>query len=268
MNPEPINVTMIQAPLVWADKEANLKYFTDKIAGLEQSTDLIVLPEMFATGFVTEPVDISETMDGVVMQWMLYNAKLMNCVITGSIAVSENDKFFNRLIWMRPDGSFEQYDKRHLFRMGNEHHRFSQGNKQLIVEIKGWKIKPLVCYDLRFPVWSKNRLNDDRYEYDMLIYVANWPASRAYIWQSLIQARAIENQSFCIGVNRIGEDGKGIPHLGGSVIIDFKGKVITGCADNEPETLTYHFDYNSLDHYREQFKVALDWDEFNIMNID
>ncbi len=268
MNPQPINVTIVQAPLEWADKDVNLKYFTDQLTALDQPSDLIVLPEMFATGFVTDPDNISETMDGVVMQWMSKTAKQLNCVITGSIAVSEKQEFFNRLIWMRPDGTYEQYDKRHLFRMGNEHHKFSQGSKQLIVELKGWKIKPMVCYDLRFPVWSKNRLKNDSYEYDMLIYVANWPASRAYIWQSLLQARAIENQAYCIGVNRIGDDGKGIPHLGGSVIIDFKGKVITGCADNEPDVLTHLFDYNSLNHYREQFKVALDWDEFTIMNID
>lgn len=268
MNPQPINVTIVQAPLEWADRDANLKYFTDQLAGLDQPSDLIVLPEMFATGFVTDHDNISETMDGVVMQWMSKTAKLLKCVITGSIAVSENEEFFNRLVWMRPDGTYEQYDKRHLFRMGNEHHKFSQGTKQLIVDLKGWKIRPMVCYDLRFPVWSKNRLMNDSYEYDMVIYVANWPASRAYIWQSLLQARAIENQAYCIGVNRIGDDGKGIPHLGGSVIIDYKGKVITGCSDNEAETLTYHFDYTALDHYREQFKVALDWDEFTIMNID
>jgi omega-amidase len=264
MSTEPLIVSIVQAPLVWADKKANLGHFTKELNKLKTSVDLIVLPEMFATGFVTDLTEVSEPMGGEVMKWMKVMAARLDCVITGSIAIDDNNSMLNRLIWMRADGSFEQYDKRHLFRMGNEHLKFTQGKESLIVELKGWKIKPLVCYDLRFPVWSKNRLIDDSYEYDLLIYVANWPASRCFAWQTLLAARAIENQAFCIGVNRIGDDGKGIPHRGGSVFLDFKGKLIHGCEDNKAEVATSTLDYNSLQHFRDQFKVALDWDKFNI----
>lgn len=264
MSIEPLIVSIVQAPLAWADKTANLSYFTRELDILKNSTDLIVLPEMFATGFVTDLSEVSEPMGGQVMQWMKEMAAGLGSVITGSIAINENEAILNRLIWMRPDGSYEHYDKRHLFRMGNEHLKLTQGSKPLIVELKGWKIKPLVCYDLRFPVWSKNRLINDVYEYDMLIYVANWPASRCFAWQTLLAARAIENQAFCIGVNRIGEDGKGIPHRGASVILDFKGKLINSCEDNKAEIATSTLDYASLQHFRDQFKVALDWDEFSI----
>ncbi|HLO92250.1 MAG TPA: amidohydrolase [Lentimicrobium sp.] len=260
----PLKVILIQAPLVWADKIANLNYFTNQLNKIEKDTDLIILPEMFATGFVTEVIEIAEDTGGPVFQWLSEQSKKQNAVITGSIAVKEGNNYYNRLIWMRPDGSYEIYDKRHLFRMGNEHLNFSQGSKPLIIELKGWKIRPLVCYDLRFPVWSKNRLINDGYEYDVLIYVANWPASRCYAWQTLLAARAIENQAYCIGVNRIGIDGKGIPYKGGSVILDFKGKRQSGCDDDKAQLLTGILDYDSLIHYREQFKVALDWDTFNI----
>ncbi len=265
MNPTPINVTIIQAPLVWANTDANLKYFTKELDKCKKPTNLVVLPEMFATGFITDVTDIKETMNGRVIKWMKNEAARLNCVITGSIALNDNGSFLNRLIWMKPDGSFEQYDKRHLFRMGDEHLSFTQGTKPLIVELNGWKVKPLVCYDLRFPVWSKNRLIDNHYEYDLLIYVANWPASRSSIWHTLLAARAIENQAYCIGVNRIGEDNKGIPHNGGSVILDFKGRLITGCEDKEPEVVNYLLDYELLQNYRNQFKVALDWDDFKIV---
>lgn len=149
--------------------------------------------------------------------------------------------------------------------MGNEHLKFTGGSKPLVVELHGWRIKPLVCYDLRFPVWSMNRLLKDAYEYDVLLYVANWPASRSHAWHTLLMARAIENQAYCIGVNRIGEDAKGIPHIGGSLINDYKGKLITGCEDNTAETITYALDYASLRHFRETFSVAPDWDNFEII---
>lgn len=262
--PKPINIAIIQAPLVWADKQANLNYFSTAFRKFNKPVDLVILPEMFPTGFITDPALISERMDGVVINWMKKASSEMNSVITGSIAIEEEGAYYNRLIWMRPDGTYEQYDKRHLFRMGDEHRRFSQGKKSLFAELKGWKIRPLICYDLRFPVWSKNRLIENDYEYDIIIYVANWPASRSYAWKTLLSARAIENQAYCIGVNRIGTDGKGIPHCGGSVILDYKGKLITGCADNEAETVIHTLDYDSLSHFRENFKVGLDWDLFSI----
>lgn len=262
MEKQDLRVSIIQAPLEWNDLKANLKYFADRIKKLKGSTDLIVLPEMFGTGFITDVALIHETMDGQTFKWMKATAMAVNAVVVGSIALKEDNNYFNRLIWMRPDGSHEQYDKRHLFRMGDEHLKYTAGKERLITEIKGWKVMPLVCYDLRFPVWSKNRLLNDEYEYDIAIYVANWPASRSYAWRTLLSARAIENQVFCIGVNRIGDDGKGIPHKGGSVILDFKGKLIKCCKDNEPEVITETLTYNGLADFRERFRVALDWDEF------
>ncbi len=264
MEKQDIRVSIIQAPLEWNDRKANLKYFAERIKKLKGNTDLIVLPEMFGTGFITDVSLIEETMEGQTFQWMKATSAAVNAVLVGSIALKEKNKFFNRLIWMRPDGSFEQYDKRHLFRMGDEHLKYTAGKKRLITEIKGWKVMPLVCYDLRFPVWSKNRLVNDEYEYDMILFVANWPASRSYAWRTLLSARAIENQVYCIGVNRIGEDGKGIPHKGGSVILDYKGKLIKCCKDNEPEVITETLTYQTLAEFRERFKVALDWDDFQL----
>lgn len=263
---ETLRISIIQAFLEWGNVKKNLDYFTQEIAKIQGTTDLIILPEMFATGFITNNSDISEDMNGSIMEWLRVSSAKYNVVITGSIAIRENNQFYNRLIWMRQDGSFEKYDKRHLFRMGNEHLNFTQGKNDIVVELKGWRIKPLICYDLRFPVWSKNRLINGKHEYDILIYVANWPASRNHAWLTLLSARAIENQAYCIGVNRIGNDGKGIPHCGGSLILDPKGKAIAACNDNKAETITYTLDDKAINLFREQFKVALDWDEFTISN--
>lgn len=260
----PLNLTIVQAPLTWADKKENLAYFTRVLAPFKGITDLVVLPEMFATGFVTESIDVAESMDGGVIGWMISTAAALDCVITGSVSITEDGKFYNRLIWMRPDGSFETSDKRHLFAMGNEHRRFSAGNQPLIVELKGWKIKPLICYDLRFPVWSKNRFVNDKYEYDLLIYVANWPASRSFVWKSLLPARAIENLAYCVGVNRIGEDGHGLPHTGDSCILDFKGREVLKAPSGEPFSQTATLDYKLLSEFRGRFAVGLDWDHFRI----
>ncbi len=263
-SPSPINVTVVQAPIAWADKKANLAYFDKILNPLTGKTDLVVLPEMFATGFITDPGETAEAMNGLVMEWMSARASDLNCVITGSITIKEKGKFYNRLVWMRPDGSYETADKRHLFRMGNEHLRFSAGTKPLITELKGWKVKPLVCYDLRFPVWSKNRYSDGKYEYDLLIYVANWPASRSYVWKSLLMARAIENMAYCVGVNRIGEDGHGLPHSGDSVVLDFKGREVVKAPAGEAFLKTIALDYEQLQDFRDRFAVGPDWDLFEI----
>jgi predicted amidohydrolase len=260
----PIKVTIVQAPLVWADKKANLAYFAKTLEPLVGGTDLVVLPEMFATGFVTDPTEVAETMNGIVMDWMTATASNLGCVITGSITIAEKGRYYNRLIWMRPDGSFETYDKRHLFRMGNEHQRFSAGKKQLIVDLKGWKIMPLVCYDLRFPVWSKNRYKDGSYEYDLVLYIANWPASRSSVWKWLLTARAIENLAYCVGVNRIGEDGRGLPHKGDSRVLDFKGRKIVKAATGVESVHTVTLDHKKLQDFRTRFAVGLDWDFFDI----
>ncbi|MFH1120973.1 MAG: amidohydrolase [Bacteroidota bacterium] len=260
----PLRLTIVQAPLVWADKKANLAYFSRTLAPLMGKTDLIILPEMFSTGFVTEPQEVYEVMNGQVMEWMAATASDLDCVITGSITIAERGKYYNRLIWMRPDGNYETADKRHLFRMGNEHHRFTAGNEPLITELKGWKIKPLVCYDLRFPVWSKNRYVDGSYEYDLLLYVANWPASRSYVWKSLLTARAIENMAFCAGVNRVGDDGHGLPHSGDSCVLDFKGRELVKAPAGEAFVITVSLDYTLLREFRDRFAVGPDWDLFEI----
>lgn len=260
----PLNVTIVQAPLAWADKKANLDYFSKILTPLVGKTDLVVLPEMFATGFVTDPKDTAESMSGNVMEWMTTTASDLNCAITGSITVKENGKFFNRLIFMRHDGTFETAEKRHLFRMANEHLSFTAGNKTLVVELNGWKIKPLVCYDLRFPVWSKNQYTDGKYEYDLLIYVANWPATRSYVWKSLLTARAIENLAYCVGVNRIGDDGHGLPHSGDSCVLDFKGREIVKAPAGEAFVKTIALDYPQLLDFRNRFDVGADWDLFQI----
>ncbi len=259
-----LNLTVVQAPIVWADKKANLANFTKTLSPLVGKTDLVVLPEMFATGFITDPQELAEPMNGLIMEWMADTAANLGCVITGSVTIRENEKFFNRLVWMRPDGSFETADKRHLFRMGNEHLRFTAGNKPLVVELKGWNINPLVCYDLRFPVWSKNCYSDGKYDYDLLIYVANWPASRSYVWKSLLMARAIENQAYCVGVNRIGDDGHGLPHSGDSLVLDFKGREMVKAPANQPFMKTIELDYEQIQDFRSRFEVGPDWDLFQI----
>lgn len=262
----PLNVSIVQAPLEWAAKEANLSYFTEVMLPFSGKTDLIVLPEMFATGFVTEPAEVAEQMDGRVMKWMASAAAALQCVITGSVSIEENGRFFNRLVWMRPDGSYETADKRHLFSMGNEHLRFTAGTEPLIVELKGWKIKLLICYDLRFPVWSRNRYSNQAYAYDLLIYVANWPASRIHVWKTLLPARAIENLSYCIGVNRIGEDGHGLPHTGNSCVLDFKGRELLTAPPDEPFAKSVELNYSSLEEFRNRFAVGPDWDRFQIVD--
>lgn len=259
-----LRITIIQAPLAWADKTTNLAYFSRELEKLDTTPDLIILPEMFSTAFVMDPAEIAEPMNGVTMRWMAENATRLGSVITGSMTIEEDGKYFNRLVWMKPDGSFVSSDKRHLFRMGNEHLLFSSGKEPLLVELNGWKIRPLVCYDLRFPVWSKNRMIKGKYEYDLLIYVANWPASRGYVWKSLLIARAIENLAYCIGVNRIGEDGKGIPHNGNSLVLDFKGRSMVCAPSNKPFTGNVVLNHANLVTFRDRFSVGLDWDKFTI----
>lgn len=259
-----LTITIIQSDLDWEDKQKNLGKFENIISGLKSHSDLIVLPEMFNTGFVVDPHHIAENETGTTFEWMQKIAALSSSVITGSYVVKTTGGYFNRLVWMRPDGSPEFYDKRHLFRFGDEHLQFSPGDKRLIVELNGWKILPLICYDLRFPVWSKNRYISGTYEYDLLLYVANWPGKRSYAFRQLLIARAIENQSYVIGANRIGKDGKGTLHQGDSAVIDFKGKHVIEIPPDVEDIETVQLSYDKLTQYREGFKVALDWDEFTI----
>jgi predicted amidohydrolase len=255
-----LKVSIIQTPLFWERKEENLTMFSQKINTLTEETDLIILPEMFTTGFSMKPSQFAEGTESETLRRMRSWASDKNCAITGSIIVKEKNLYYNRLIWVRPDGTYETYDKRHLFRFAGEHQQYSAGAKKLIVELKGWKICPLICFDLRFPVWSRN-LNQ---EYDCLIYVANWPAVRSSAWSTLLQARAHENQCYVVGVNRIGNDGNEIPHSGNSGIIEPKGDVISTIQPNEQRTETIKLSWNNLESYRKKFPVSADADNFKI----
>src|SRR5688572_28118145 len=263
-----LRITTLQTKLKWEDIPGNIRLFNKLLTGTKPgSTDLIVLPEMFNTGFSMRPEVFAEKPEGATMQWMAAAAKDLKSVITGSLMIRDGKKYFNRLIWMRPDGNYDFYDKRHLFRMGNEGNVFSSGKKKLIVELKGWKICPLVCYDLRFPVWSRNRLtgrkNNLSAEFDVLVYVANWPSARIYTWQQLLIARSLENQCFVVGVNRIGKDGNGMDHAGSSVVLDPLGQPLFS-AGKKSSVQTVTLDYAQLKSLREKFPVLMDGDGFEI----
>lgn len=256
-----LTITIIQSPLYWEDAEQNKKQFEDHFAQIDTPTDLIILPEMFTTGFTMNSCTLFETMEGKSVEWMLNQAKKTNSVIMGSLLIKEARSFYNRLIVAYPDGQINHYDKRHLFRMANEHDYFNSGNKKLQISIHGWKITPLICYDLRFPVWSRNNNATDLY-----VYVANWPKARISAWNTLLKARAIENLAYVVGVNRIGIDGKDILYNGSSAIIDFKGDPIHSCKDNNLEIVTRKLSKEDLTTFRDKFPAHMDADDFEIVN--
>ena len=253
-------VSIIQADLYWENKQANMAMLEEMISEIEE-TDLIVLPEMFNTGFSMDSARNAEPMNLHTTKWMKHMAKAKDAVITGSICISDKGQFFNRLLWVRPDGYVSFYDKRHLFRMGEEHKNFSSGNLVLIEEWKGWKIAPFICYDLRFPVWSRNKNK----AYDLLINVANWPASRSFVWQTLLNARALENQCYVVGVNRVGSDGRDIDYAGDSMIISAKGELLQN-AGNLSTVITHQINLEELQEFRVKFPVDLDGDDFSIVD--
>lgn len=256
-----IKITTVQTYLHWENVGENLNHFSKLLEGIEE-TDIIVLPEMFTTGFTMKPELLAEEHGGKALHWMQQMAKLKNSVIVGSVSVKESDKFYNRLYWVNPDASYQFYDKRHLFRMANEHQHYTAGTKKLIIDFKGWKICPLVCYDLRFPVWSRNTKEQ---QYDVLLYVANWPEVRSYPWKQLLIARAIENQSYVVGVNRIGKDDNLFDHSGDSAVINPRGEVISVTKPCEEKTETVVLDYNYLTDFRKIFPAILDADNFEIL---
>jgi len=259
-----LRVSIIQADLLWEDKSGNLKKFENYFSELKGRQDLIVLPEMFSTGFIVDTRALAEKPGGPTMEWMKEQAEAMGCVITGSLVIEDHGQVFNRLVWMKPDGTYDTYDKRHLFRFGNEHLQFSNGSSKLVTDLNGWKICPLVCYDLRFPVWSKNTYSEGRYEYDLLLFLANWPGRRSYAYRQLLIARAIENQSYVIGVNRVGVDGKGTLHQGDSAVLDYLGKHIIEIPPDVEDVETVTLSYQKLQDFRAGFTVGLDWDQFEI----
>lgn len=256
---EDLTVTIIQSDLAWENPQKNRDVFSEKIQSIKERTDLIVLPEMFTTGFTLNAKPLAEPENGPTLNWMMEKAQSKNAVIIGSLIITENGKYFNRLFWVRPDGSYLSYDKRHLFRMADEHKVFSGGEERIIAELKGWKILPLVCYDLRFPAWARGPKKD----YDLIIYIANWPESRSSSWRLLLPARGVENQAYAIGVNRVGIDGTGKSYRGDSAIFNPIGKIIVQEAYKEG-IFTESLSMQELDRYRSKFPVWMDSDSFTI----
>ncbi len=260
-----LKVLAIQANLLWEDAQANLSEFERIINIKFDHHHLIILPETFTTGFPVDPHKFAEYNNGTTVSWMRQMAIKYNTVITGSLLIKAAGKYTNTLIWMHSDGSYEHYEKRHVFTMGGEHKQITPGINKLIVNLRGWKICPMICYDLRFPVWSKNNYNTTSgFEYDLAIYIANWPAVRSYPWKILLPARAIENQAFVIGVNRVGTDGFENKYNGNSMIVDAKGKVLKQCNDGQTDTISISLSYKSLLGFRNKFNIGNDWDKFTI----
>lgn len=260
-----LTITTIQTDLVWEDKTANLERLQEKINAIEERTEIVVLPEMFSTGFTMQPQLFAETMEGETIEWMRRMASDKRIVLTGSIIIKEDDRFYNRLVWMLPNGEYGYYNKRHLFAYAGEDQHYAAGNKRLIASVKGWKINLQVCYDLRFPVWARQQLSDKSSpEYDVLIYVANWPERRSHAWKTLLCARAIENQCYVVGVNRVGVDGKKINHSGNTLIIDPLGEVLYHKADEE-DIFTITLEKERLDEIRTKFPFWKDGDHFKIL---
>lgn len=262
-----LTVTLVQTFLYWGDREKNLAHLTASLEHIPP-TDLIILPEMFTTGFITDPTGVAEEMEGPAMQWIHGMAFRKKAHVMGSLSMKVGEAYFNRLICMAPDGSFARYDKRHPFRMGGEHLKFTKGDKRGIFSVKGWNILPLICYDLRFPVWCKNTFSGGKHAYDLLICVANWPEVRSQAWSLLLKARAIDNQCYAIGVNRIGEDGNGVNHSGDSAVSDPRGKIMTHMEPHAAIVETMTISRKELDEFRAAFPVGLDWDTFTIPGIE
>ncbi len=273
-----LTFSLVQTNLFWEDKEANLRMLEEKIRGIQEKTEVVVLPEMFTTGFSMQPEKFAETMDGEGMNWMKRISAEKRVVLTGSMMIAEAGNFYNRLIWMLPNGQYGYYDKRHLFANGKENNHYLPGHKRLIASVKGWKINLQICYDLRFPVWarqshlatavngtSESEKVPSEFEYDVLLYVANWPEPRNHAWKTLLQARAVENQCFAIGVNRVGTDANGLYHSGDTMLADPMGHVVYHKAhDEEIKTLT--LDRSQLDEVRSRFPFYKDADPFMLLH--
>ncbi|MEO7768904.1 MAG: nitrilase family protein [Ferruginibacter sp.] len=277
-----LTITTIQSKLEWESKPANLRMLGKKIDEMEERTEIVVLPEMFSTGFSMQASLLAEKMDGETVEWMREIAARNKIILTGSLIIEENGRYFNRLIWMLPNGQFGAYDKRHLFAYAEEDKYYTAGNKRLVASVKGWKINLQICYDLRFPVWARNQLvetatlPEQRFgvsapeadpaiapEYDILVYVANWPERRNHAWKTLLCARAIENQCYVVGVNRVGRDGNNINYSGNSLVIDPLGEVLYHVADEE-DVFTINLQKDQLEEVRTKFPFWKESDHFTL----
>lgn len=254
-----LRICLVQTSLIWEDPSANLEMLSAKLDSIDTNPDLVVLPEMFSTGFSMKPEFFAEPMSGSSVNWLKTQSAKLDCVVTGSLIIQENGKYYNRLIWMRPDGTFNHYDKRHLFSLAGEENHYAPGANRLVVNLKCFRIMPLICYDLRFPVWSRNDLN-----YDLAIYVANWPERRSFFWSQLLIARAIENQSFVIGVNRVGEDGNGISHTGDSICLGPLGNSMAQAEPGVEEIIFCEITKTEIESVQNKFKFLNDRDSFRI----
>ncbi|MFK8031610.1 MAG: amidohydrolase [Gammaproteobacteria bacterium] len=257
---ENLNISLVQLDIEWHKPEANRRRIDQLLAEQPDfSADLVVLPEMFTTGFTMSAQEFAEPMDGATVQWMTECAARFNAVVTGTVAVKEAGHFYNRLLWVKPDGDTGFYDKRHLFRMAQEHLAYRPGSLQPTFDLKGWRIRPIICYDLRFPVWCRAKNND----YDALLCPANWPDPRHNAWLSLLTARAIENQAYMIANNRVGTDAHGKHYLGNSQVIDPKGHALCDAGSNE-KVVTTTLSKQELDRFRTKFPISVDADEFDL----
>ena len=257
-----LRVSLVQGATRWHDPAGNRAYYGDLIAPLAGS-DLILLPETYTSGFSNEAIHNAETMDGPAVAWLSEQARKLDAAICGSVQLRVDENVYNRLLFATPDGNIRHYDKRHLFRYADEHKRYAAGSERLIVEWRGWKICPLVCYDLRFPVYSRNRHAETGFDYDLVLYVANWPGARRYAWQALLRARAIENLSYCAGLNRVGRDGNGLDYAGDSAVLDYLGQPLVELGAQE-QTVTVALDAGALAAHRERFPAWMDADAFTL----
>ncbi len=270
-----LRITTVQADLIWENKIENLSKFDDLLRGIKRGeTDIIVLPEMFTTGFSMNPSAFAETMDDATIFWLKKKTWELDAVLTGSFICVENGKYYNRLVWMQPDGTFSIYDKRHRFTLAGEHKYYTEGVERLVVEWRGWRICPLICYDLRFPVWARNGLKEAKgkgqeamsevhVDYDVLLYVANWPIARSHHWRILSLARAVENQAFVVAVNRVGTDANGYEYRGDTSVIDYAGDILLRRSFTEGVDTTI-VSKEKLRKYRKKFGFLADQDEFEI----
>ena len=267
-----LNCTLIQTKLFWEDAAANRSMLEAKINSIKEKPEVVILPEMFSTGFSMQPEIFAETTGGETIAWMKHIASTKKIILTGSVMIKApsfekplDEAFYNRLIWMLPNGDYGCYNKRHLFAYGDENNHYTAGIKRCIASVKGWKINLQVCYDLRFPVWARQCVKDGVFEYDVLIYVANWPARRSVAWKTLLQARAIENQCYVIGVNRVGDDGNNIYYSGESMVVDPLGEILY-CKKDEEDIFTVELSKKHLDEVRNKFPFWKDADRFMITN--
>ena len=264
-----LRVSLVQGETRWHDPAGNREYYGQLLSALRGITDLVLLPETFTSGFSNEAIASAETMDGPTVAWLREQARELDAAVTGSVQLRVGDAVYNRMLFATPDGGLQHYDKRHLFRYAREHERYAPGGPRLTVDWRGWRICPLVCYDLRFPVFSRNRFDAERPgqpDYDLALYVANWPAVRAHAWKTLLRARAIENLCYVAGLNRVGTDGNGHAYSGDSAIIDFLGEAVSECGDMEVVATTT-LSGARLQAHREHFPAMLDADRFQVSGL-